>query len=81
MKEAEQALEQELQLKSPAELDIESVDDSAPYIEMVSLKSNFKIGWVGKRFHWQTITLNDWSRGKQLILFSKNLMSGFCTIK
>ena len=51
MKEAEQALEQELQLKSPAELDIEIVGDSAPYIEMVSLKS--KISWVGKRFHWQ----------------------------
>ena len=36
MKEAELALEQELQVKSPTELDIESVDDGAPFIEMVS---------------------------------------------
>ena len=36
MREAELALEQELQVKSPTELDIESVDDGAPFIEMVS---------------------------------------------
>ncbi|KAJ7318882.1 hypothetical protein OS493_037293 [Desmophyllum pertusum] len=34
MKQAEQVLEQELHKKSPSELDIESVDDNAPYIEM-----------------------------------------------
>lgn len=34
MKEAEQQLEKELNEKSPCELDIEYVDDSAPYIEM-----------------------------------------------
>ena len=39
MKEAEQQLEKELHEKSPSELDIESVDDSAPYIEMVIMKS------------------------------------------
>ena len=38
MKEAEQQLEKELHEKSPSELDIESVDDSAPYIEMVIMK-------------------------------------------
>ena len=37
MREAELALEQELQVKSPTELDIESVDDGAPFIEMVSI--------------------------------------------
>ena len=37
MREAELALEQELQVKSPTELDIESVDDGAPSIEMVSI--------------------------------------------
>ena len=36
MREAELALEQELQVKSPTELDIESVDNGAPFIEMVS---------------------------------------------
>ena len=35
MKEAEQALEKDLHEKSLSDLDIESVDDSAPYIEMV----------------------------------------------
>lgn len=34
MKEAELALEQELQVKSPTELDIESIDDDGPFIEM-----------------------------------------------
>ena len=38
MKEAEQQLEKELNEKSPCELDIEYVDDSSPYIEMVSMK-------------------------------------------
>ena len=38
MKEAEQQLEKEVNEKSPCELDIEYVDDSAPYIEMVSMK-------------------------------------------
>ena len=37
MREAELALEQELQVKSPTELDIESVDNGAPFIEMVSI--------------------------------------------
>lgn len=40
MKEAEQQLEKELHEKSPSQLDIESVDDSAPYIEMVNMKIN-----------------------------------------
>lgn len=38
MKEAEQQLEKELHEKSSSELDIENVDDSAPYIEMVNMK-------------------------------------------
>ena len=42
MKEAEQQLEKELHEKSPSELDIESVDDSAPYIEMVNMKIRLK---------------------------------------
>ena len=42
MKEAEQTLEKELHKKSPTELDIESVDDNAPYIEMVNVKINLK---------------------------------------
>lgn len=40
MKEAEQQLEKELHEKSPSQLDIESVDDSAPYIEMVNMNQN-----------------------------------------
>ena len=43
MKEAEQQLEKELHEKSPSELDIESVDDSAPYIEMVNMKISLKL--------------------------------------
>ena len=42
MKEAEQQLEKELQEKQPSELDIESVDGSAPYIEMVNMKISLK---------------------------------------
>lgn len=42
MKEAEQQLEKELNEKSPYELDIEYVDDSAPYIEMVSMNIRLK---------------------------------------
>ena len=42
MKEAGQQLEKELHEKSPSELDIESVDDSAPYIEMVNMKISLK---------------------------------------
>lgn len=42
MKEAEQQLEKELNEKSPCELDIEYVDDSAPYIEMVSMNIRLK---------------------------------------
>ena len=42
MKEAEQQLEKELHEKQPSELDIESVDDSAPYIEMVNMKITLK---------------------------------------
>ena len=38
MKEAEQQLVKEVNEKSPCELDIEHVDESAPYIEMVSMK-------------------------------------------
>ena len=36
MKEAEEALEKDLDVKSASELDIENVEDSAPYIEMVN---------------------------------------------
>lgn len=45
MKEAEQQLEEELHEKSPTELDIESVDDSVPYIEMVNVKTSLKEQW------------------------------------
>ena len=38
IKEAEKALQKELQGKSPSELDIENVEDAGPYIEMVRLK-------------------------------------------
>ena len=37
MKEAEEVLENELRVKSTCELDIESVGDDAPYIEMVRI--------------------------------------------
>ena len=37
MKEAEEVLENELQVKSTCELDIENVGDDAPYIEMVRI--------------------------------------------
>lgn len=45
MKEAGQQLEKELHGKSPSEMDIESVDDSAPYIEMVNMKTSLKELW------------------------------------
>ena len=45
MKEAEQQLEKELNEKSPCELDIEYVDDSSPYIEMVSMKISLNGLW------------------------------------
>ena len=35
MKEAEETLQKELHFKSASELDIENVEDTAPYIEMV----------------------------------------------
>ena len=38
IKEAEEALQKELEAKSPSELDIENVEDAGPYIEMVGLK-------------------------------------------
>ena len=63
MKEAGQQLEKELHEKSPTELDIESVDDSAPYIEMVNVKTSLKEQWKkfvlglynkGRKGDWQT---------------------------
>ena len=38
IKEAEEALQKELEVKSPSELDIENVEDAGPYVEMVGLK-------------------------------------------
>ena len=38
IKEAEEALQKELEAKSPSVLDIENVEDAGPYIEMVGLK-------------------------------------------
>lgn len=38
IKEAEEALQKELEAKSPSKLDIENVEDAGPYIEMVGLK-------------------------------------------
>ena len=43
MKEADEALEKELHVKCPSELDIENVEDSAPYIEMVDITDKNKL--------------------------------------